>query len=130
MDVLGSPPEPEFDALVPWCLGVGGDFGLRGAAPRLSGGQLVGTLCVLEMRPHRLSQVQRDVLTQLARAACLNEAAPVGILHANTSGACSYTNSRWQEIFGLSCVRSRPVLGAAGELTGHVGAAEDISARI
>ncbi|MCV2359387.1 EAL domain-containing protein [Paucibacter sp. TC2R-5] len=191
---------------------IAGPVGLRfyaGAALRLSGGQIVGTLCVLDVQPRKLNQAQRDVLLHLAQAVVhalelrrsalaerqaanalaernawfqtLNEAAPIGIFHSNTSGACSYTNPRWQEIFGLaaeqvlgqgwsqtihpqdrarvvehwlSCarsqrefemefrvhaagsglrhvhVRSRPVLGAAGEFIGHVGAVEDITERI
>jgi diguanylate cyclase (GGDEF)-like protein/PAS domain S-box-containing protein len=191
---------------------VAGPVGLRfyaGVSLRLSAGQVVGALCVMDVQPRRLSQAQRDVLSQLAKAVVhalelrrsvlaelqaanqlaerdawfrtLNEAAPIGIFHTNTSGACSYTNPRWQEIFGLSLAqslgqgwsqtihpedqarvfehwlncarsqqdfemdfrvhvpgaalrhvhaRSRPVLGLGGEFIGHVGAVEDISARI
>ncbi|MCV2367080.1 EAL domain-containing protein [Roseateles oligotrophus] len=191
---------------------VAGSVGLRFYAAAnlcLSGGQVVGTLCVMDVQPRRLSQAQRELLTQLAKAVVhalelrrsvqaellaatqlaerdawfrtLNDAAPIGIFHTNTSGACSYTNPRWQEIFGLSqaqslgqgwsqtihpqdqarvfehwlsCARSqrdfemefrvhapgaglrqvharsRPVLGLNGEFIGHVGAVEDISARI
>ena len=191
---------------------VAGPVGLRfyaGAALRLSAGEVVGTLGVMDVQPRRLTPAQRAVLSQLAKAVVhalelrrsvlaelraatqlaerdawfrtLNEAAPIGIFHTNTSGFCSYTNPRWQEIFGLSLAqsqgqgwmqtihpqdharvheqwlscarsqrefemefrvhppgaglrhvhaRSRPVLGLDGEFIGHVGAVEDISARI
>lgn len=191
---------------------VSGPVGLRfyaGVVLRLRSGQAVGTLCVMDMRPRRLSPEQASVLIHLADAVVhalevrqlahaelrmavdlaereawfrtLNEAAPVGVFHANVSGACTYTNPRWQEIFGLSLAqsqqqgwlqavhpqdqarvlqqwlacarsqrefemefrvspptgglrhvhfRSRPVLGKADELIGHVGAAQDISERL
>ncbi|WP_310385743.1 EAL domain-containing protein [Roseateles sp.] len=112
--------------------GVAGSAGLRffaGANLRLAGDQVLGSLCVMDVQPRRLTLVQRDILTQLASAVTqalelcrsvqaellaatalaeraawfhsLNEAAPVGIFHTHTSGACSYTNPRWQELFGL-----------------------------
>ncbi len=116
---------------------VAGPVGLRFYAAAnlcLSGGQIVGTLCVMDVQPRRLTQGQKDVLTQLAKATVhalelrrsvqaelvaanelaerdawfrtLNEAAPIGIFHTSTNGACSYTNPRWQEIFGLSLAQS------------------------
>ena len=116
---------------------VAGSAGLRfyaGANLRLAGGHVVGTLCVMDVQPRRLSLLQRDILTHLASAVTqvlelrrsvqaellaatalaerdawirsLNEAAPIGIFHTDTSGACSYTNPRWQEIFGLDHAQS------------------------
>ncbi|MBT9494109.1 MAG: EAL domain-containing protein [Paucibacter sp.] len=116
---------------------VAGAVGLRfyaGASLRLAGGQVVGTLCVMDVQPRRLTVVQREILAQLAKAVTqvlelrrsvqaellaatalaerdawirsLNEAAPVGIFHTNTGGACSYTNPRWQQIFELDQAQS------------------------
>jgi PAS domain S-box-containing protein len=36
----------------------------------------------------------------------LSEASPVGVFHTDAAGCCTYTNSRWQEIFGLSLAQS------------------------
>ncbi len=105
-----------------------------GVVLRLRSGEAVGTLCVLDTRARRLSPEQASVLTHLAEAVVhalemrqrvqaelrmaaelaerdawfrtLNEAAPVGVFHTNASGACTYTNPRWQEIFGLSLAQS------------------------
>ncbi|MFY7863691.1 EAL domain-containing protein [Roseateles sp.] len=116
---------------------VQGAVGLRsyaGVVLRLRSGEAIGTLCVMDRRPRRLSAEQSAVLTHLADAVVhalelqqrmqielglaadlaerdawfrtLNEAAPVGIFHTNSSGACTYTNPRWQEIFRLSLAES------------------------
>ncbi|MEJ6007280.1 EAL domain-containing protein [Paucibacter sp. AS339] len=116
---------------------VRGTVGLRfyaGATLRLRDGEAVGTLCVMDTQPRRLTDNQREVLIHLADAVVhalelrrgvltelrlaaelaereawfrtLSEAAPIGVFHTNTSGACTYTNPRWQEIFGLSLAQS------------------------
>jgi PAS domain S-box-containing protein len=36
----------------------------------------------------------------------LSEASPVGVFHTDAAGHCTYTNSRWQEIYGLSLEHS------------------------
>jgi PAS domain S-box-containing protein len=105
-----------------------------GAPVRLSGGAVVGTLCVIDRKPRRLAPQQREVLTQLALAAShalegrravaevrraaealaesearfrtLSEHAPLGVFHTDADGLCTYTNPRWQQIYGLSLEQS------------------------
>lgn len=113
-----------------------------GATLRLSNGAHVGTLCVIDNKPHHLDERQRAVLRHLAavavkalesRRALLNErtsskhlselsslliasearfralsdASPLGIFATDLNGNCTYTNSRWQEIYGLTLAESQ-----------------------
>jgi PAS domain S-box-containing protein len=101
-----------------------------GAPVRLADGAVVGTLCVIDRKPRRLNPQQREVLQQLAVAAAqalegrravaairlsaealadsearfraLSEHAPLGVFHTDAHGLCSYTNPRWQQIYGMS----------------------------
>jgi PAS domain S-box-containing protein len=105
-----------------------------GAPVRLSDGAVVGTLCVLDRQPRQLDGKQREVLKQLALTAAhalegrralrgvreaagalaqsearfraLSEHAPLGVFHTDAQGRCSYTNPRWQQIYGLSLEQS------------------------
>jgi len=105
---------------------VTGDPDIRfyaGAPLRLSDGARVGTLCVIDRVPRRLSEQQRQVLRHLSAAAvraletrrqarafvssemrfrALSDAAPLGVFAADSAGLCTYTNRRWRTIFGLS----------------------------
>lgn len=94
-----------------------------GATLRLSAGAHVGTLCVIDRVPRRLSEKQREALRLLSIAAVqalesrrmargfaasenrfrtLSEASPLGVFATDVAGACTYTNARWQAIYGLS----------------------------
>ena len=94
-----------------------------GATLRLSDGAHVGTLCVIDRVPRRLSEKQREALRLLSIAAVqalesrrtarafvasesrfrtLSEASPVGVFATDATGSCTYTNARWQAIYGLS----------------------------
>ena len=94
-----------------------------GATLRLSAGAHVGTLCVIDRVPRRLSEKQREALRLLSIAAVqalesrrmargfaasenrfrkLSEASPLGVFATDLAGACTYTNARWQAIYGLS----------------------------
>ncbi|WP_428419017.1 PAS domain-containing protein [Methylibium sp.] len=94
-----------------------------GATLRLSDGAHVGTLCVIDRVPRRLSEKQREALRLLSIAAVqalesrrmaralaasetrfrtLSEASPFGVFATDAAGACTYTNARWQAIYGLS----------------------------
>jgi PAS domain S-box-containing protein len=94
-----------------------------GATLRLSDGAHVGTLCVIDRVPRQLSEQQREALRQLSIAAVqalesrrmarafaasetrfrtLSEASPLGVFATDAAGACTYTNARWQAIYGLS----------------------------
>jgi diguanylate cyclase len=105
-----------------------------GAPVRLADGAVVGTLCVIDRKPRRLSPQQREVLKQLAVAASqalegrravaevrraaealadsearfrtLSEHAPLGVFHTDANGLCTYTNPRWQQIYGLTLEQS------------------------
>lgn len=100
-----------------------------GAPVRLADGAVVGSLCVIDRQPRRLDAQQREVLGQLATAAAqalqgrqavaqvrrtatalaareaqfrsLSEHAPLGVFHTDAQGHCTYTNPRWQEMFGM-----------------------------
>ena len=108
-----------------------------GAMLRLSTGEHVGTLCVIDRQPRQLSSTQRQILRHLALAAgqalesrklarahavsqgrfsALSEAAPLGVFSTDAQGACTYTNPRWQAIYGLSQEES---LGAGWSRTLH-----------
>ena len=108
-----------------------------GAPLRLTNGANVGTLCVIDVQPHKLDEKQRAILASLAKAAvkalearralfevqrtikqmshmsmqllesegrfrALSEASPLGIFSTDSNGSCTYTNSQWQNIYGLS----------------------------
>jgi diguanylate cyclase (GGDEF)-like protein/PAS domain S-box-containing protein len=94
-----------------------------GATLRLSDGAHVGTLCVIDRVPRRLSEKQREALRLLSIAAVqalesrrmarafmasetrfrtLSEASPFGVFATDPAGSCTYTNARWQAIYGLS----------------------------
>ncbi len=94
-----------------------------GAPLRLSSGASVGTLCVIDREPRTLTAKQRAVLAHLAEAAAqalesrqkarafltsearfrtLSESSPLGVFATDAEGGYTYTNGRWQEIYGLS----------------------------
>ncbi len=101
------------------------DPGIRfyaGAPLELDNGARVGTLCVIDRQPRQLTPTQRQALQQLSIAAAqalasrqqalafadsearfraLSDAAPLGVFATDAHGACTYTNSRWQAIYGL-----------------------------
>ena len=110
-------------------------YGFYAGAPiRLADGALVGVLCVVDDTPCRLNAEQREGLIQLALAAAqalegrhamleaqrvaellaksearfrtLSEHAPLGVFHSDAEGRGTYTNPRWQEIFGLTLEQS------------------------
>jgi PAS domain S-box-containing protein len=105
-----------------------------GAPVRLTNGDVVGTLCVIDRMPRRLDGPQREVIKQLAVAVAhalegrrasaevqrvaaslvdsearfrtLSEHAPLGVYHTDAQGECTYTNPRWQHIYGLTLDQS------------------------
>ncbi|MCV2360082.1 response regulator [Paucibacter sp. TC2R-5] len=100
-----------------------------GAPVRLSDGSRIGTLCVIDRQPKRLTEAQRQVLTELAVAAAqalegrralravkqisremadsearfrlLSESVPIGVFELDVQGNFSYGNSKLLDIFGL-----------------------------
>jgi diguanylate cyclase len=98
-----------------------------GATLRLADGQHAGTLCVIDRQPRQLTPTQRQILRLLADAAtraletrrqalafgvsqarfrALSDTAPLGVFATDADGACTYTNDRWQAIYGLSAAES------------------------
>jgi len=99
-----------------------------GAPLRLENGAVVGTLCVIDHVPRRLTVRQRAVLMHLAEAAvqalqsrhlgselarsearfrALSESAPLGIFGTDKAGACNYANQQWRTLFGLNMAQAR-----------------------
>ena len=107
-----------------------GQPGIRfyaGAPLRLQDGSRVGTLCVIDIEPREFNETQRENLRSLAAVAAralegrqalralvvsegrfraLSENSPVGLYCTDAQGNCTYTNQRWQDIFGLSPAQS------------------------
>ncbi|WP_205737873.1 EAL domain-containing protein [Granulosicoccus antarcticus] len=107
----------------PLVLGAPGLRFYAGIALSLSDGTRVGTLCILDTKPGALSDMQKQVLTHLAQAASyalesrrvaltqiasestfrtLCAVSPLGIFSTDIHGFCTYTNERFQALFGLS----------------------------
>ena len=98
-----------------------------GAPLCLADGAAVGTLCVIDRKPLQLNDQQRQVLDGLSRTAAqlldgrralqsevslreqserISNGMPIGLYASDGEGACTFTNPRWQEIFGLSLEES------------------------
>lgn len=94
-----------------------------GAPICLSDGFRIGTLCVIDHQPRRLSVAQGETLRSLAKAAAsiiegqtafidlavsearfrtLANCSPLGIYYADPEGNFTYANRTWQQIYGLS----------------------------
>lgn len=94
-----------------------------GAKLTLEDGATVGTLCVIDRKPRRLTDKQRMVLRNLAAAVVdllearktadelaqsesrfrgLCDAAPLGVFSSDSRGACVYTNTLCQNLLGKS----------------------------
>lgn len=113
-----------------------------GAPLTLPGGERLGTLCVIDRQPRKLTLAQRAQLTGLAQAVTqallmreqavqsawsaqtrwaddfrvLAESSPLGVFRTDAQGACQYTNASWQTIYGLTLEQS---LGAGWSSTLH-----------
>jgi PAS domain S-box-containing protein len=109
-----------------------------GVPIRLDDGSHPGTLCVVDFKPRKLSDAQREALTRLADAAAealmmreralgraatedaeqpfrvLAETAPLGIFRTDAAGHFIFTNANWQRICGLS---ARAALGEGWSAT-------------
>ncbi len=92
-------------------------------------GERVGTLCVLDRQKRTLTDAQRVALTELAgtvtqtlllrERACypevssnegrfrlICEASPMGVFQCDALGSSTYTNPKWQAIYGLTPAQS------------------------
>jgi len=93
-----------------------------GAPLTLENGARVGSLCVIDRQPRKLSQKQLKTLEHLAQAIAqalhyrkttsqlresearfraLSAAAPLGVFATDAMGACTYTNAKLQSILGI-----------------------------
>ncbi|RZL36755.1 MAG: PAS domain S-box protein [Rubrivivax sp.] len=102
-----------------------------GVPIRLDDGSHPGTLCVVDFRPRELTELQREALTRLARAAAdalsvreralrsveaqhkselrwqvLAESAPLGIYQTDADGLCLYVNPAWERLYGITLADS------------------------
>jgi PAS domain S-box-containing protein len=105
-----------------------------GVPLRMSGGERIGTLCVIDHLPRQLDANQREMLADLGAAVVqaielreqamlvreaeaaltaseakyrtLSDALPVGVYHTDSQGLCTYTNEAWQAITGLTLAQS------------------------
>lgn len=76
------------------------------AAPLFSAdGQLASVTKIVRDIRERVATMQALVRSE-ARFRSLCECAPLGIFSTDPQGGCTYTNERWQEIFGLSQAKS------------------------
>ena len=83
---------------------------IRGAAGELTG----ATQIIRDIREQaRATQVLAD---SEARFKALSEVSPLGVFATDAQGACTYTNERWQRIFGLTLEQS---LGKGWAVTLH-----------
>lgn len=94
-----------------------------GVPLKLSDGNQVGTICVIDTQPRTLTDVQREVLQNLAKSAvhalesrkaafafaqkeaqlkALINAAPLGVFFVDLKGNCTFANERMQTIFGMN----------------------------
>jgi PAS domain S-box-containing protein len=53
-----------------------------------------------------MDAAQRALADSERKFRTLSDASPLGVFHTNAKGHCTYTNARWQTIFGLSLERS------------------------
>jgi len=84
-------------------------------------GHLIGaTKIVHDLREQKLTYQLLE--NNEAKYRALSDASPLGVFSCDATGACTYTNARWQTIFGLSAEES---LGAEWSRTIHP---EDIDA--
>lgn len=99
-----------------------------GVPLRMKNGAQIGTICVIDRKPRNLTDAQRAILIRLSEVAvqllesrqlayefaasegrfrALSDGSPLGVFATDTEGACTYTNDRWQAIFGLSQTQAK-----------------------
>lgn len=120
LEINDAHSDPRF-AANPLVVGGPGIRFYAGAPLSLAGGQNVGSLCVIDTKPGRLTASQRRMLMHLSRVAvhiletkraarnhamiaaelsALSDAAPMGLYAADSAGQCTHVNARWMEIYG------------------------------
>ena len=87
-------------------------------------GELTGaTKIIRDIREQ--ARAARVLSDSEARFKALSEASPLGVFATDARGACTYTNGRWQRIFGLTLAQS---LGNGWAVTSHPDDRADVYA--
>jgi PAS domain S-box-containing protein len=71
---------------------------------RADNGQVEGYVALVQdlWDEHAMDTAQRALANSERKFRTLCDASPLGVFHTDAQGRCSYTNARWQSIFGLS----------------------------
>mgnify|MGYP000172645716 CR=1 FL=1 len=96
-DVISMPDKWEYPWYAAWDLA----FHMIPFAkldPQFSKQQLL--LFLRDLRAHHLAL--RRLAASESRWRALSDSSPLGVFHVDARGACTYTNERWQQIYGLS----------------------------
>jgi PAS domain S-box-containing protein len=85
---------------------------------RADNGQVEGYVALVQdlWDEHAMDTAQRALAESERKFRTLSDASPLGVFHTDAQGQCSYTNARWQSIFGLSHEQS---LGTGWNSTLH-----------
>lgn len=75
---------------------------------RSDNGQVEGYVALVQdlWDQRAMDAAQRALADSERKFRTLSDASPVGVFHTDANGLCSYTNARWQSIFGLSLEQS------------------------
>ena len=68
-------------------------------APNIGDQPAGATAFIRDLRPQQLAT--RRLAASEARFRALSNSSPLGVFHVDHDGACTYTNRRWQQIYGL-----------------------------
>ena len=103
--VAGHYDGGSFDALVQGPDGETVEVSVSASPIQQAGGLAAGLVLVLhDMRGQRLAM--SALADSKARYKVLSDVSPLGVYATDLAGQCSYTNERWQSIFGLSLEES------------------------
>jgi PAS domain S-box-containing protein len=75
---------------------------------RSDNGQVEGYVALVQdlWDQNAMDAAQRALADSERKFRTLSDASPLGVFHTDAHGHCSYTNARWQSIFGLSLEQS------------------------
>jgi PAS domain S-box-containing protein len=75
---------------------------------RSDNGQVEGYVALVQdlWDENAMDAAQRALANSEHKFRTLSDASPLGVFHTDEQGHCSYTNARWQSIFGLSLEQS------------------------
>ncbi len=94
---------------------------------RADNGQVEGYVALVQdlWDENAMDAAQRALANSERKFRTLSDASPLGVFHTDAQGHCSYTNARWQSIFGLSHEQS---LGTGWSSTLHADDREAVFA--